>query len=84
MAKPKKPKAKVPKPSKGDIEAFIIAPSEEWKYATTVKREDWALKLGSAYFNKDENNILTSPASPYPERQRVLPRGRLKPKPKEE
>ncbi len=63
-----------------DFDKLFFKPSEDWKYATTVVRENQALKLGSVFLGRDVENTLTSPASSYPERQLILPREKLKPK----
>lgn len=63
-----------------DLQKTLIKAGREWKYASTVVRENQALKLGSVFFAKDVENTLTSPASVYPEKHRVVPREKLKPK----
>jgi hypothetical protein len=63
-----------------DLRKLLLKPGKEWKYATTVIREENALKLGSAFFAKDKDNTLTSPSWAYPEKHEILPREKIKPK----
>ncbi len=78
-----------------DIKKIIIKPSGDWKHATTYVREIQALRVANAFFGRflgetrvntegfkklmEERDILVSPASAYPEKQRVLKRENLKP-----
>jgi hypothetical protein len=63
-----------------DLAKSIIKPSNDWKYATTVVRENRALNTMISFFAKNYIDTLTSPASPYPERQNVVPRDKMKPR----
>ncbi len=78
-----------------DIKKIIIKPSGDWKHATTYVRELQALRVANAFFGRflgetkvntegfkklvEERDILVSPGSAYPEKQRVVKREDLKP-----
>lgn len=62
-----------------DLARSIIKPTNDWKYATTVVRENRALNTMISFFAKNRMDTLSSPASPYPERQNVVPREKMKP-----
>lgn len=62
-----------------DLARTILKPTNDWKYATTVVRENRALNTMISFFAKKRIDTLSSPASPYPERHNVIPRDKIKP-----
>jgi|GEM_PF-4594669 hypothetical protein len=66
-----------------ELQKIILKPGKQWKYATTVIREENAWRLGSAFFARDEENTLISPSWAYPEKREIIPYEKLKPKVKE-
>ena len=63
----------------GELRKFVMKIGREWNYATTVIRENQALKLGTVFFGNNIEDVLTCPAYVYPEKHRVVPREKLKP-----
>ncbi len=63
-----------------DLRKFVMKVGREWNYATTVIRENQALKLGTVFFGSNLEDVLTSLSYVYPEKHRVVPREKLKPK----
>jgi|TARA_B100001964_G_C14261008_1_gene615548 hypothetical protein len=63
-----------------ELAKIIIKPSNDWSFATTVVRENRALNTMLSFFGKKRSDTLSSPASPYPERQNILPREKIKPR----